>query len=94
MSGPTMGQTVHYTLSAGDVEVIDRTIPMVDADHRQVRNAVHEGDVFPAKVIRVWSTESGCSNLQVFLDGGVCPYWATSRAEGDEPGRWFWPPRV
>ncbi|GAA4560510.1 hypothetical protein [Planotetraspora kaengkrachanensis] len=36
---------------------------------------------------------NGVCNLQVLLDGNDA-YWATSRTEGDEPGRWSWPPRV
>jgi hypothetical protein len=75
---PTVGDRVLYTLGPGDVRLIDEQSPMV-VDGHQVRNSVHEGDVYPADVIRVWSAESGCANLRVLLDGRA-DYWATSRA--------------
>ena len=56
-----------------------------------IGNEVHEGDIFPAQVIRVWSETSGCSNLQVALDG--CDhFWATSinYDNAKAPGTWHW----
>ncbi len=42
-----------------------------------IGNEVKAGDICPAMVLRVWSQESGCSNLKVMLDGSD-EYWATS----------------
>jgi hypothetical protein len=56
-------------------------------------NDVGAGDELPAMVVRDWNESAGTVNLQVHLDGNDI-YWATSRTEGDGPGRWRWPPRV
>lgn len=56
-------------------------------------NAVRPGDIFPAMVVKVWPNHpDGLVNLQVYLDGNDV-LWATSRAEGDEEGQWYWPVR-
>lgn len=52
---------------------------------------VHEGDILPLIVLRVWSPT--CVNGQVFLDGNDV-FWATSVSEGTLPGTWCWPPRT
>lgn len=78
MKIPAVGDRVLYTLGPGDVTLINEQSPAV-VDGKLVRNSVDEGDVYPADVIRVWSTESGCANLRVLLDGRA-EYWATSRA--------------
>lgn len=92
---PTVGRTVHYILSAQDVAYIDRTCPaQVQGEsgyYEAVRNPVAEGQVYPAQVVATWGGPS--ANLVVQLDG-TAQYWATSRGEGDQPGQWFWPPRV
>ena len=108
MSNPTIGRTVLYKIHARDAEAINRRradygnyrrhlVPGSETpDGRQfhVGNAAHEGDVYPAVVVRVFSYygESLVVNLKVLLDGND-DYWATSRAEGDEPGFWAWPAR-
>jgi hypothetical protein len=51
-------------------------------------NQVSEGDSYPAVVVRTFGGST--VNLKVLLDGND-DYWATSRAEGDEPGQWSWP---
>lgn len=58
-----------------------------------VGNHAAEGDICPAVVVRTWGSTPATSsaNLQVLLDGNDS-YWATSRCEGDGPGRWVWPP--
>ncbi|MGH7877027.1 MAG: hypothetical protein ACRENM_05070 [Candidatus Dormibacteraceae bacterium] len=56
-------------------------------------NAVSEGDVYPAVIVRTFGSDLGTSNLHVLLDGNDS-YWATSRTEGDEPGNWHWPERA
>lgn len=58
-----------------------------------IGNPTHEGDVYPATVVRVFDPASPATNLQVHLDGNDA-YWATSRCEGEGPGFWSWPPRV
>lgn len=87
---PSMCAMVVYKLSAGDVSRIDQLTPM-SVDGQQRRNSVIEGAEYPAMIVRVWG-EGGSANLQVFLDGN-CSYWATSRTEGDESGKWSWPKR-
>jgi hypothetical protein len=58
-----------------------------------VGNQALASQVYPAVVVRVFPDANGACNLQVLLDGNDA-YWATSRTEGEEPGRWSWPPRV
>ncbi|MGI5161374.1 hypothetical protein [Microbispora sp. CA-102843] len=64
-----------------------------DGHQAHVGNHVEAGQVYPAIVVRVWESSFNSANLQVLLDGNDA-YWATSKAEGDEPGTWAWPPRV
>ena len=91
MPQPTVGRIVHYQLSGSDVTVIDQRCPLVNTSGQTLRNSVREGSVLPAMVTAVFGP--GCANLKVSLDG-LGEYWATSRAEGDAPGQWSWPPRV
>lgn len=92
MSGqaPSVGRIVHYRLSEGDASVIAHQRLTVGSPQS---NAAQAGDVYPAIVVRVFDPSVTTANLQVFLDG-TDSYWATSRQEGDDPGTWFWPPRV
>jgi hypothetical protein len=83
----TIGRIVHYKLSESDAALIQSK-----HQDRSSCNQVSAGDVFPAMIVRVWGTGEHI-NLQVFLDGD-CSYWATSRPEGDESGRWAWPERT
>lgn len=81
---PTIGRIVHYKLSDWDREqiVVRAERPGVNANEPRV------GDVYPAIVVRVFGGEQ--CNLQVFCDGDLT-HWASSRAQGDEPGQWTWP---
>jgi hypothetical protein len=84
---PTIGRIVLYRLTDADADLIRQTrlpagVPM--------GNPVAAGEQFPAVVVAAYGPYV---NLQVLLDG-VDSYWATSRAEGDGPGTWCWPPRV
>lgn len=92
---PTIGRVVLYKLSEADVIAIDRDVPQnvqrTDGSTRCRRNGVGPGQVFPAQVVSAWGNSS--ANLAVALDGD-CTYWATSRSEGDGPGRWSWPKRT
>lgn len=83
----TVGRWVHYHLSEGDAQVINRT----RSDQRSPGNQAEAGQIFPAVVVRKFG-EGTTVNLQVSLDGPDT-YWATSRSEGDQPGTWAWPPR-
>lgn len=98
---PSVGRIVHYRLTEQDANDINRR----RKDHHEicrsgdrsgfvghVGNRVAEGDLFPAVIVRVWDESTVTCNLQVLLDG-TDTYWATSRAEGTEAGRWTWPPR-
>ncbi|MGP3914314.1 hypothetical protein [Nonomuraea sp. 10N515B] len=89
---PTIGRIVHYTLSEGDVALIDQNLPAYAGQGVQ-RNSVKAGDVYPAVVVRVFDPSTTTANLQVLLDGN-CSYWATSRTEGEGESHWSWPPRV
>lgn len=107
---PSLGRIVLYRLHAQDAEQINRrrndfsattiaTLGQVTWPGGPGRSGhighygstVSEGDVFAAVIVRTF--ESAPVNLKVLLDGND-DYWATSRLEGDEPGQWFWPPRV
>lgn len=67
--------------------------PPITGHVGHVGNAVVAGQVYPAMVVEVFDpAAAGWVNLQVFLDGADT-YWATSRVEGTEAGRWSWPPR-
>ncbi|MFI1371356.1 hypothetical protein ACH4UY_05000 [Streptomyces longwoodensis] len=99
---PSIGRIVHYKVTAHDAEQINRRRKDFhesrSADEHtgfvgHVGNGVAEGDVFPAMIVRVWAESTVTVNAQVFLDGNDT-YWATSRAEGTEPGTWAWPERV
>lgn len=89
MQKPTIGRIVHYTLSEGDVEVINLRVPQHQG--LMVRNTVAAGQTYPAMIVATFDGEH--ANLKVFLDGQG-DYWATSRGPGDEPGTWAWPPRA
>lgn len=85
-----IGRIVHYALTASDATAITY-LRDVEADARR-GNPVAEGQVYPAIVVRVFDPPTGYANLQVLLDGNDS-YWATSRTEGEGPGRWAWPKR-
>lgn len=101
---PTVGRIVHYQLTKQDAEQINRrrtSAPSIRARiddnawpigaQAHIGNAVSEGDIFPAIVVRVWPEDR--VNAQVFLDGNDT-FWATSKAPGPDPGEWAWPPRA
>ena len=56
-----------------------------------IGNEVSLGEIVPAMVLKVWSQDSGCSNLKVMLDG-TDTYWATSRSFAADRtlGTWHW----
>ncbi|WP_369042182.1 hypothetical protein [Streptomyces sp. Midd1] len=94
---PTIGRTVHYRASADDAARINKrrkdaynsgAYGEEDGTIVHVGNDVAEGQVFPAVIVRVWS--GGSVNLQVLMDGNDV-FWATSRSEGEDPGKWTWP---
>ncbi|MEU0084886.1 hypothetical protein [Streptomyces sp. NPDC006274] len=102
---PAVGRIVHYRLSQHDSDAINRRRRDAElarkaggADRHtgyvvHVGNSASEGDIYPAVIVRVWNETTITVNVQVLLDGNDT-YWATSRAEGDGPGRWSWPERV
>ncbi|AMS02420.1 hypothetical protein PP499_gp19 [Gordonia phage Bjanes7] len=100
---PSLGRIVHFTVDQNQAEAINKR-RLDFHKHRSTNeaytdtgyvahtgNEVRAGDVFAATIVRVWPGD--LVNLQVHLDG-TDTYWATSAAEGDQPGSWFWPPRV
>ena len=91
MSQPTIGRIVHYTLNAGDVDVIRQQRA---AAGMTGANSVSVGQAYPAVIVRAWGdSPTSAVNLQVLLDGPDT-YWATSRTEGEGEFYWAWPPRV
>jgi hypothetical protein len=102
MAIPTPGRIVLYTLSAQDVEAMNKRRADAQShlqDHREnsdgvqihVCNQLVEGDVYPMIITRVWSPgqESGAVNGQVFLDGNDL-LWVTSVAVGAGPRTFSW----
>jgi len=97
----SIGRIVHYRLNADDADQINRRrigrrptandVAWPQGAVAHVGNMVHENDVFPMIITRVWDTDH--INGQVFLDGNDL-YWATSRKFGDQPGTFCWPTRV
>lgn len=93
---PAVGDVVLYALTEADAGGINRHRKDFhesgSADSRtgfvgHVGNWVQEGDVFPAVVVQVHAESTVTCNLTVLLDGNDT-YWATSRAEGTDVGRW------
>ncbi|MEU6222233.1 hypothetical protein [Streptomyces sp. NPDC047042] len=93
---PAVGDVVLYRLTRGDVAHIN---PWRADFHRSgsaesrlgfighLGNHVQEGDVLPAVVVRIHDEATVTCNLRVLLDGSDT-WWATSRAEGADPGQW------
>lgn len=104
MITPTLGRVVLYCLSEQDAEAINRRRTTGGAISSRIQtgewplgaqahigNAVKEGDVFPALIVRTWSED--LINIKVMLDGSD-DYWATSRhvSDGAQPGFYHWMP--
>ncbi len=97
---PTIGRTVHYTLTADDAEKINASraarnaYPPADGTQGHRGNRVTEGSIVPAVITAVWGGATELINGQAILDG-VDTYWLLSRpqAEASEMGCWNWPPR-
>lgn len=88
---PTVGRTVHLTLSEGMARQINGA--RTQAGHAtHTGNVAREGDLVPLIIVRVWDVETGNLNGQAILDGNDS-YWASSvhRGETGEPGTWSWP---
>jgi len=95
-TAPEVGDIVLYRLTGADAGGINRRRKDFhiagSADSRtgfigHVGNGAQEGDVLPAVVVQVHAESTVTCNLQVLLDGNDV-YWATSRAEGTDEGRW------
>lgn len=95
---PSIGRIVHYTLSEGDAEQINRrrTTGRAIADRLEtgawplgaqahIGNHAEAGQVYPLLITRVWPSDTGAVNGQVFLDGNDV-FWATSRTQANYPG--------
>jgi hypothetical protein len=98
----SIGRTVHYKLSEGDVQRIqaarkDAPNHAETGFQKHQGNPVAVGDEVPMVVVRVWPDEFGPGkvgvNGQAFLDGNDS-LWVCSAQEGTEPGQWHWPERV
>lgn len=90
MPAPSIGRIVHYTIGKGDAVAIANQRAGAT---RGTFNVAREGDIYPAKVVRVFDPSTTTVNLQVHLDGPDT-YWATSRTEGEGAGHWAWPAHV
>lgn len=103
---PTIGRIVHYTLTSGDAEVINRRRDDADAFRRNLPGIIeagergrtghieHFGNYVAAgdafPAVIVRTFGETTANLKVLLDGND-DYWATSCAEGHGFGHWAWP---
>lgn len=102
---PSLGRTVHYTLSEQDADAINKQ--RMDAKNLNAAgvtlasqelgaqihcgNVVGAGEVYPLVITRVWGNEpTSAVNGQVQLDGNDL-YWATSVSAGDGPRHFTWP---
>jgi hypothetical protein len=95
---PSIGRTLRYTLSARDVEAINRRRvaepykpEWPKGAQAHVGSSATAGEEVALYVTRVWTDT--CVNGQVLLDGNDS-LWVTSVTEGTAPGTWRWPPRV
>ena len=99
---PTIGQVVHYKLTAEEAEAINRRRRHADESrvvHQHTGTVVHtgnpagSGDVYPMIITKVSATnadEASAVNGQVFLDGDDT-LWVTSALQGSEMGQWLDP---
>ena len=102
---PSVGQIVHYKLTAQDAEQVNRRRKDADSNRQNhsdaalgyvahVGNFASEGDVYPMLIVRVWGTTPESSvNGQVFLDGNDT-LWVTSAGQGDDVRQWHEPARA
>lgn len=98
---PTIGRIVLYKMSDTDAQKVNKRRADAHSHMREhiersngvmvhVGNEVHEGDVFPAVVVKTWgTTPTSPVNLKVEMDGSDT-YWATSRMVGEHPGSYHW----
>lgn len=99
MDGLTVGRVVHYVLSEGDAQEINKlheaaNIPRderVPGIQYHTGNHVDAGDHCAMVVVKVWNPDIGLINGKVLLDG-MDDYWAMSRSFSDEkkPSSWHW----
>ena len=83
----TVGRIVLYALTADDI--------YEHVEERANMNAHAMGQKLPAIVVGVSTMMriGEVANLRVFLDGDRTA-WIQGAPQGDEPGRWSWPPLV
>lgn len=108
---PSQGRIVLYCLNEDDANHANRrrtdgrviakmatNLHWPAGAQAHIGNPVKAGDVFPMMIVRVWPSDTGAVNGQVFLDG--CDVlWVTSRSQvvadsDDKQGFWFEPPRT
>ena len=95
---PTIGRIVHYTLDAGDVQLVSETRRSTAGVIGAPRgNSVSVGDVYPMLITRVWDggkpNPDAMVNGQVFLDGNDS-LWVTSVKVGEGPRTFAWQGRA
>ena len=81
---------VNYRLSAENAALINKrrsesTAAPVMGGQLHDGNEAREGQILPMVITAIWSDT--LVNGQVFLDGNDS-FWATSVAQGNEPGNW------
>jgi hypothetical protein len=100
--GPSLGRIVHYKLTDGDAQAVNRRRAtmgrgdMATGEQLHVGARVAPGDLFAAMVVRV---AGATVNLQVFLDGNDVLWLEAimaSHVEAAEAplGTWSWPTRM
>jgi len=92
----TTGKSIadRMKIQISQVECVTPLLAWPTGAQAHIGNEVHEDDVFPMLIVRVWGSDpTSAVSGQVFLDGNDV-FWATSRSVGDQPGTFSWPTRV
>lgn len=94
MPQPTVGQIVHYSMSADDITRAAYELSSNPPDRLAQFNEPRQGQVYAAVVTSVTDhPQHPDVNLRVFLDGPY-DFFAPSRTEGTAAGSWSWPEGV
>ena len=92
---PSVGRTVHYTISDAQAKLINER--RAESNGIYYGNQASAGQVYPMLITRVWDAptqnENSAVQGQVFLDGNDT-FWVTSGHQGEGEYYWFEPPRV
>src|SRR6266478_1121809 len=91
MEGLVPGRIVYFVFDENHAQQVKARRDLHSTTNRSAAsmgNGVKAGDIYPAMVVRVWD-ESGCSNLQIVLDGDD-NHWAISVNFNPEKSQFSW----